>query len=292
VRGYGIPEVTNMAETFDMSGLSILQLANLIIMTYGPSLILSFISFVAIYTIFRRIFSQRSCLKVYEIFFPLLFLAFCIFYISTLLGDFIVTGSSQRVFCWALMASTVINGLVFHELIISFKNKLNVKKSNIMCVGLLAVIIISAILGMFSVYPSPYTMKGNFQVTTMDWAGMTWFFNHKNNDDTIYFSQLPWRVPHYLYGKNNLYSERESMGDYIEVPQNLGYNEHESLANSIGSDCYIVINDQVRVSKEQLWPYVGRYTIDDLNRMSHDSRVIKVYSNRELDIFRVFAFEM
>lgn len=291
VWGYGTPEIIKLGEAFDMSGFSILKLANLIIMSYGPSLILSFFSLVAIYIIFHRIFSQRSDLKLYEIFFPLLFLSFCVFYISTLFGDFLGTGRSQRIFCWALVPSIVINGLVFHELIISFRNKFNVKRSNIACVCLIVAIVIAAILGMFSVYPSPRLMQGNVQVTTMDWAGMTWFFDHKNDDRTIYFNQLPWRAPDYLYGEDIADNERKSMHP-IEIPQNLGYNKYEFLANSIGSDSYIVINDQVRVPKERLWPYLGKYTIDDLNRVSHDYSVIRVYSNRELDICRVLAFKM
>lgn len=285
VYGYGTPLVVTMAEQWQMASFTIPQFIDLLMRNYGHCLIFSFLSVVAIFVILRKVFSPRSSLTTGEIFFPLLFLVFGVFYISTLVGAFLMTGRSLRIFCWALMVSTVVNGIVFHEWLSKLKGK-----STIICVGLLAIIIIiTATVGVFSVYPSPHIKQANFQVTTMDWSGMEWFFDYKNADATMYFEQLPYRALGFIYGYDA--SKPEMVGSFYEVPERLGYNENESLADSLDSDSYIVISERVRAYKAQLWPDIGRYTLSDLNRISYDPGVNKIYSNGELDIYHVFAAE-
>jgi len=281
--GYGTSELIHIADTVNISGLNILQLIDVIIKTYGPSLVFVSLSLVATLILLRNIFRERYCHNAYELFFLILFMMFSFLYFLTISGGFcLILEMSYEYTVGRLVASVVTNGIAFHDLIIHTKERGDINKSRIICIAILALLIITAILGTFSVYPSPHIMRNNLQTTTMDWVGMIWFFDHKNNDSTICFSQLPYRSPHYLYGFSA--PKPESVGHFSEIPPHLGYAGNSSLADTVLSDSYIVINEQVRVKKKLLWPYSGTYTIDDLNMMSHDSGVIKMYTSGELDV--------
>lgn len=289
-RESGPPEIITITETVSMSGLNIPELVRLFLMWYGPSLIFSFITLLAILAIIRKIFSRSVEVKLYELFFSILFIFFSFFFIATYFGDFIITGFSLRIFCWALVPSIIINGISTYNFIKYSKYTLGFLKKNLMTMGLFIMIVTTAILGVFSVYPSPHILQGNMQVTTMEWTSMIWFYEHKNDDNTLVFSQLSKRAPHYLYGYNS--PKPKSVGSFIEIPVHLGYDKNESLADSITSDSYMIINDNVRVQKELLWPQKGKYTIDDLNQIDYDPNIVRLYSNSGLDVYRVTSMRL
>lgn len=283
VHGYGTPPVETMMEQWQMADFTILGFIDLFIKCYGHDLLFSLLSLIAIFIILRKAFSSRTSLKIEETFFPLLFLIFSLFYLSTLLGAFISLGRSIRVFCWPLVASTVLNGMVFHERI----SKLRDNRFKI-CVCLLTIIIIvAAIIGIFSVYPSPHKREWGLQVTRMDWGGMEWFFNHKNDNGTIYFEQLIYRAPHFIYGFDT--PKPKSVGAFYLVPPHLGYDKNESIADSFDFNAYLVTSERVRAIKTQLWPDVGRFTLNELNRLNFDPGVSMIYSNGQLAIWEISA---
>ena len=280
VWGYGTPPIDTMAGQLRMAGFTVLDFIDLLIKNYGHGIIFILLSLIAIFIILRNL-RLRNIPKVEEIFFSLFFLIFSVFYIQTLIGAFICTGRSLRIYCWPLIASTVLNGIIFQEWI----SKLRGKRFKI-CISLLTIIIIiAAIIGVFSVYPSPHIKRGNLQVTEMNFDGMEWFFAHKNSDSTFYFAQLPFRAPHAIFGKEA--PKPKTVGRFYQVPPHLGYDDNKTLAYSFDSDAYIVISERIKAIKTKLWPDVGRYTLSDLNRLSFDPAVDKIYFNGELEIWRV-----
>jgi len=284
VYGHGTPPVETMAEQLRMAGFTILDFIDLLIKNYGHDLIFILISLIAILIILRNL-RLRNSPRIEEIFFSLFFLIFSVFYIQTLLGAFICTGRSLRVYCWPLMASTVLNGIVFHEWI----SKLKGKRFKI-CISLLTiVIIIAAIIGVFSVYPSPHIKLGNLQITEMNFEGMEWFFEHKNSDMTFYFDQLPFRAVHAIFGHDA--PKPKTVGHFSQVPPHLGYEDNKTLSYSFNYDAYIVISERIKAIKTKLWPDVGRYALSDLNRLSSDPAVSKIYFNGGLETWRVVTTE-
>lgn len=280
VYGHGTPPVETMAEQLQMAGFTVLDFIDLLLKNYGHGLIFVLLSFIAIFIILRKL-RLRNSPRMEEIFLSLFFLIFSIFYIQSLLGDFICTGRSLRVYCWPLMASTILNGIVFHEWI----SKLRGKGFKI-CISLLTIIIIiAAIIGVFSVYCSPHIKVGNLQVTEMDFGGIGWFFEHKNSDGTFYFDQLPYRAPHAIFGCDA--SKPKTVGYFSQVPPYLGYEDNKTLSHSFNYDAYIVISERVKAIKTKLWPDVGRYTLSDLNKLNSDPAVSKIYFNGELEIWKV-----
>ncbi len=284
INGYGTPPIVELQKTVE-SNLTFMDFVILFIKTYGHNIIFASIAFGAIFLIIRKGLIIHSPLSLKEIFFPATFLFFTIFYISTLIGAFIKTGNSQRVFCWALMASIVTNGMICYDWISKFN-----KKNFIICTTLLTILImVSIVIGIFSVYPSPYTLKPNIQVSLVDWTGIEWFIDNKSNDDTICFDQIPWRAPHTMYGIG-LYDIKK-VGRFYTVPPHIGYDKYKSIGAEINSNTYIVITEFIRACKEQLWQTKGTYTLDELNRINCDFGANKIYSNRDLSIFYAYRSE-
>jgi hypothetical protein len=175
--------------------------------------------------------------------------------------------------------------MVFHEWI----SKLRANRFK-MGVCLLAItIIIAAVIGVFSVYPSLHIRNANCQVTKMEWGGMIWFFSYKGDDGTICFDQLPFRAPDYIYGCDM--PKPKSMGSFYPVPPHLGYDKNESIAHSFDFNPYLVISERIRAAKTQLWPNVGMFTLSELNRLNSDPGVSMIYSNGELEIWQIHGEE-
>ncbi|MCK5022825.1 MAG: DUF1616 domain-containing protein [Candidatus Aenigmarchaeota archaeon] len=280
VYGHGTPPVETMTEQFRIAGFTILDFIDLLLNNYGHGLIYILLSFIAIFIILRKL-RLRNSLSIEEIFFSLFFLLFSVFYIQTLLGAFICTGRSLRIYCWPLMASTVLNGIVFQEWI----SKLRGKSFKIYISLLTIFIILAAIIGVFNVYSSPHIKVGNLQVTEMEFNGMEWFFEHKNSDRTFQFDQLPFRAPQAIFGRDT--PKPKTVGRFYQVPPHLGYEDNKTLVYSLKYDAYIVISEHVKVVKTKLWPDVGRYTLSDLNKLSSDTAASKIYFNGELEILKV-----
>jgi hypothetical protein len=280
VYGHGTPPVETMAEQLQMAGFTVLDFIDLLLKNYGHGLIYILLSLIAIFIILRNL-RLRNSPGMEKIFLFLFFLMFSVFYIQTLLGDFICTGRSLRVYCWPLIASTVLNGIVFQEWI----SKLSGKKFKICIHMLTIIIIIAATIGVFNVHCSPHIKMGNLQVTEMDFGGMEWFFEHKNSDGTFYFDQLPFRAPHAIFGHEA--PKPKTVGHFYQVLPHLGYTDNKTLSHSFNYDAYIVISERVKVIKRKLWPDVGRYTISDLNKLNSDPAVSKIYFNGELEILKV-----
>lgn len=123
VYDYGTTALETLSEQRQMAKLTILDIIDLIIKNYGHVLLFTLLSLVSTFIILRKLLISRRSINVKEIFFSLMFLTFSMFYISTLIGAFIKTGRSLRIFTWALMASTILNGMVLHTWISEQKEK-------------------------------------------------------------------------------------------------------------------------------------------------------------------------
>jgi len=283
VHGYGIPAMETYRTNYSDSDITILQLVDLIIRNYGHNFIFIFLSSAAICAILRKAFRQNNPIKTEEIFFPLIFLFFSFFYAISLFGNFIMTGGTQRILCWALMASTVTNGISYYEWFYKLKNR-----KAIIYISFLAIIItISTIIGVFSTYPSLQTMHSGFQVTAADMDGMQWFFDNKNADNTMCFSPFPYNSKNFIYGFST--PKPKAVGLFYLAPPRLGYDKNDSLAYSINLNSYMMIGAATISTKEHFFPDKGRFTLDDLTRIDFDLGINKIYSNQGLNIYHIVA---
>ena len=281
--GQGKPPIETIGELWSKANLTLLDFADLLIRTYGQVLLSAFSSLLAVTMVARGAIKSRASLKLNNVFFSSVFLVLSMFYAYSLLAAFLTTKWEIRIFCWPLVASIVLNGTVFHE----WLSALGSKRRKVSAILLTAMTIIAAVIGIFSVYPSPNIKQVNWQVTRADMSGMQWFFTFKTEESTVLLEQLPPRALELIYGFDA--PKPSGVGGFTEVPEHLGYDTYPSLSDYFESNVYVEVSRRVRAMKTDVWPVVGRYTLAELYRLDHDAGVNRIYSNSQLEIYQVSA---
>ncbi len=280
VCGHGTPPVESLGEQLQRANFGVYDFIELVLRTFGHDFIFASLSVICILLIIRDVLSKKN-FNHWELFLSMSFMFFTAFYVLSLIGAFISTGSSIRVFCWALTFSTILNGTILHKEIC----KMNGNKFRL-CLSILCVcILLSSVIGIFSLYPSPYTKQANYQVTRMDWNGMNWYYGYKNPDKTIYVNQFPWRASHAIFGFDN--QKPDNLGSFDLVSPHFGYTNSSSLAKSIQGDAYLIISQHTILFYSKLWPEHGLLNSSDFKNINEDRSLKNVYTNGELKIWKV-----
>lgn len=279
IYGIGSPEIDTISSKLHKTEFNMFDIFNLFIRNYGHELLYSILALFAIALIARKIRDRKNTLRIADFFLPILFVTFLTIYISALLTDFTpVTGTSNRLLYWAIFVSVIMNGYIFHEYISTLRD------NRIIYVSILTIIIaISAIIGVFSTYPSPYIQQPNIQVTKIDWNSMEWFYKHKIISNNIYISQLSYRAPDFIFGYDMEKPESIKFPSYTYP--HFGYDINKTLAYPYRLDAYLIILKRDIVVYSKLWPKVGIINHTDFNMLNRDPKVGKIYYNGGTEIW-------
>jgi hypothetical protein len=251
--------------------LSFWEKIELFFKMYGSWFILAIFSLFALFIIFRYFIRRQR--EIRELFIlSSLFLTGLIVYTFLFLSVQCTTFGrlfSANIAMWAI---PVLAGFALYEL---FKTPRVSKALGIMIVVL--ILTTSSILGVFSVYRSPWINQINWQITRMDISGSIWFDSHKVED----FSCAPmgWM-----------------RGDY-KIPAHFGYSEHEKVGELIEKDSYILLAERFKQASENpvLKEWINMpaefarigFEKGDFVRIEHDPSISKLYSNREFEVWLV-----
>jgi hypothetical protein len=274
VLGIGETPVANIADLLQRGNLSLFDFGHLVIINYGHDLIVSLITLVSILIFLYRSKKNRE-VNLYMLFFQIFFVTFTAIYLATLIGKFSVTGFSIRIYCWALFATVLINGYMMFDLVEQMKGRAYVISKTF----LMACIMIAATLGIFNTYPSPIISQPNLEVTRMDWTATVWFFKNKASYQTIDFDNFIYNALNGIYGYS--IPIPRNIGRFTLVPAHLGLSGDKLLTQN----SYIVLYQRVKEDKQVLFPDVGNFTIEDLNRLDSNRKIDQIYSNNETEIY-------
>jgi hypothetical protein len=244
------------------------ELAKLIVNSYGHILLMLSLIITASGILVLKLIKKDERVSTLEIFFLLVFSLFTIFYVSTLVGNFIITGRSIRVLCWPLVAGVLLAGIVFHDIISKFLGHLK----TFMLASLTVIIIVISIIGLFAVYLSPATKNTDTQATLAGMSGMEWFTQYKNPDDTLYFGPFVPRAASYIYGYDS--PKPSSLGSFYSIPQLIKRNTY-------------LISTRFDQEQKKLFPNVGVYTIEQLEGFLALPGVNQIYFNGDVNIMQV-----
>jgi hypothetical protein len=148
-----------------------------------------------------------------------------------------------------------------------------------------AILLLASVLGVLSVYHSPYILQPSWQMTLHDVRGSEWFRAH---------TDVPSPGPFVTLG-----IPRVSADGHLRVPEHFGYSTQDRLGQSFSTDLFMLIGKRFRLSASD--PALSRTAIsdarlaspgfspDDLQRLGRDASLEKLYTNGELDVFLVRA---
>jgi hypothetical protein len=276
------PIVSDTPTIFEKLNMGYMDIIILFIKLFGHNLVFIIFSTVSIIIIFKEQLYQSKNTN--------LFLLSSVFILGVLSELFNMIGIVQlsvtRALSYPIAVSPIFVGYILYKFKTSNINKL----FKFLIVVLL--IVVSSIIGIFSLHPSPYTELPNDQVTDMELIGMKWFYDFKNSEIGFIGIETGYRFADAILGPNT----RQMRGDmpkwlyytpYI-VPDHFNYTQNKMFGESFEKDKYMVLTKFSKVLYTTgAWQVVGRFTESDFSNLNYDKSVNKLYTNGDLEVHYV-----
>jgi len=262
-----IDEVTNLifiSNQFNLSKLSLLNIFIYIFNSYGSILLITLLTFILI------IYQIQQKIKI-DNFYLFNFLFFFSFYLFTYFVDIFNLGPSIRILCWVIPFAILSNS------IIKYPKILKGRWFNGVQILFFIVIILSSLNGIFSLYPSPIIKLTNPQLTKSDYFGMKLYFTNKDQNNTYYIDELPYRSFDMIFGFENT---PKDIGAFYLIPERFG-----KIDNTYDNNNYLILDQRGVLLKQDIWPDVGRILYSDILEYKN-ANMNKYYSNKDLEIWR------
>lgn len=286
------------------ANLSLVQTIGLFINSYGAIFLMLSISAISFAYVLWRSLRRDHKLGTVEFAFAIQFL------IASLIGalEYLGVGGEggpSRVVRFSLLMGTVLSGLVVYDFISTHlghsnrKTILSARSLGAMtAIGLLTVAMVVLSLG--SVYYSPRTYAPNTQVTHGAIAGTKWLAESREPGIMVVVPSLSglWRLQDYLYGTETG-TEAKAKVSYKKVPAHFGYDEYDSIAQTLASQHQDKQDKYMAIFKwQKLWPLsfpenmrpmIPHCNEEDFEKLESDPTAAKIYFNGEFEVWRVFA---
>lgn len=162
---------------------------------------------------------------------------------------------------------------------------------------MLVVIILIAVSinGGLKLYPSPYILSANWQITRTEITGMDRFFHNKDIATPITGITIPpGRFAHFILTLEERRQHKHiplHITEELRVPHHFGYTEHSTLGEWYASDTYLLLNKQDRLLYVEVFPEIEhlRYSPSEFEKLEQDPSVAKLYSNGGFDVYYIYA---
>ncbi len=190
-----------------------------------------------------------------------------------------------RFVAYVQMISSLFVGFILYELIKNrnrFLSRFMPSLAIILLVGLF-------IHGLLRLYPSPYILSANDQITRTKIAGMGWFLHNKD----FIKPTIRLNVPISRYFDQVMTSEERQSGPPEEIiaPYHFGYSSDDQLGRAFSQDVYLVLDEADRMTYSVIFPEMEqlRFSSKDFAKLEQDPSVFKIYSNGGLDVYNIYS---
>ncbi len=239
-----------------------------LILMINDEIISCLISLIAIYHILlRKDFSIKQKFSKISICFIIgnLFLLILFFFTRTHVPDRLLNLNFNMVLAPPLM------GYLLYAFL------LNNKRTKVVLI--LSLISFSAFTAVFSLYPSPITMRPNDQVTVSEVMGMDWLITKKNSKlKTAVIRSSIGRYADLIYGFNFRKGRKDLIGS-LSLPDHFGFNEKNVFP--IDKDRYLIITEFDVKGYTEIWKDIDRFKIENFIKIDYCINVDKIYENGE-----------
>ncbi|MBN2187355.1 MAG: hypothetical protein JW732_07925 [Dehalococcoidia bacterium] len=288
------PMTTQAAEAFTTLGLSLSDQLELFVKMYGHFAIYAVLCIIPLIVIVRRRdFPGNTDMKS-------VFLFSCVFVVTAAMAiiDIVrpMTGLNAGRIIWAVTALfPPLVGLALYKIggiephnnkeLIKKPTSHNIKPGRAIAVGL--IITVCSLIGIFSIYPSPFILQPNLGATHMDTSGEYWLLEQGNPELRVIgvgyvtpdrFARALWGTPIQNYPRWDSFA-----------PKNFNYTEYQALGESLDRDKYMSIDKAGELAYLELYPQIDKFTTSDFAKLQRDSTIDKLYANGEMRIWYVHS---
>lgn len=290
-----IPLAAIAKQGFGVLGLSILDQLILFFKMYGHIFIYLVISVIGILVILIRRVPSVVDVRITYIFSPF-FLVVTALWLIDYLNPLTRLSSGRLVFLVITLFPPLV-GLSLYQLgkmkqryeEVTKKSLHQLHKNKLgrgIAIG--AIITTCSLIGIFSIYYSPFIYQPNTQVTHMEVAGAVWLLEQGNPNVKVIAAGVakPYRYAHALWGtQKKAYPKADEnyfVGDHFK------YDQYSTLGESLEGEKYMMSRSEfIKLLYSELYPQVGRFNMDDFSKLERDPSVNRLYANGEMDIFYV-----
>lgn len=159
--------------------------------------------------------------------------------------------------------------------------------------SIVLILSVCSLIGIFSIYPSPLTLRPSNGITHAEVAGQNWILEQRCYDVRIIGMGVPTpiRFAHASRGIRGVGEVRNlpSIGSVDwTVPDHFNYTQYSTLGESFTEDRYMMLREEflIRIYTE-LWPQVGRFEQNDFVMLRNDPSVNQLYSSGGMEIWFV-----
>ncbi len=272
----GTTTAIKYANIIQTANIPLADFIELLLKMWGHVIIYSLSSLILCFMVIKHYFHKTAPVSL--LCFSSLFFIFGILLFITFFGN-IWLGFSREL-RYLLFASSILNGLGFFYLSKKHRNL-----SRLLCI---TVIISVTFIVMFNAFPSPIVRDCNYQVSSMEVSGMSWFLTNRNNALLIdHFSTNQKRFSDAIFGTQSLSNIRED----ANPPAHFGYIEHGTYGASYLLDRYYIDSKLTRLYYPTIFPeysHLWNFTMTDFIKLdNYDVSVNKPFSNGEFRVYYI-----
>lgn len=193
----------------------------------------------------------------------------------------------SRIEIYAIMISSLFVGYVIYEYIKKGKDFWRKIFASFFLVFLF-------IIAGLKLYPSPYILKSNYQITKTEINGMDFILHSKNEMPITSLSIAPGRYADALLAIDERSNIRvnQRVSEDLKIPFHFGYDENNNLGDYYDEDLYMVLTYHDRILYKEVFPEVEhlRFTDNDFEQVENDNTIIKFYANGGFDSYHICSF--
>lgn len=278
--------IASMGETLDKINVSGVGFVQLLIKIYGDEILFIALTFFAVVILLKKYLGQKQFLKNDKNLISLLSVTFVIGIIYFIYLFNIIPGlgnlAAQRLLAYLVIFTPIFAGYVFWHLM-KKKNNYAVYMSTF------SLLIMVSALTILNIFPSPYVIEPNPQVTQMDMHGFRWIISNKNDSikskDFAEVMSPPYRYTDAIVGHEK---RLEVLGKRSpKIPDHFNYNLYRTVGESFEEDKYLVLTKFDKIVYDTVWDEVGRFSSDDFVKLNNDITAVRLYCNGECDTWKV-----
>jgi hypothetical protein len=287
--GIGTGKMSDLMQSLNQVNVHGVDFYILLVKMYGMDIILILLSGIGIFLLLKRLRRSPAMQEKHGVFPLALVFAFVgLLYIAYLVG---VPGTREiaegqwdrRILSYLELLLPIFSIIVLFNL---FRKE---KFPKLAFVGIISLVTLVSGLSVVSLYPSPYVIQPNSQITHMDMSEMSWFINRKdiNIDCTDIYYSVPRSADGILGVAASENRADQRAENIVPLKNHFGYDTNINLGDQYPEDRYAALTRIDKILYTSVWQNLDRFNQSDFNKLEQDSTVNKVYSNNEDAVYYI-----
>jgi len=271
------------------SQISVWDVIDIFIKTYGSIVIYLLISLLFLLYIFYQFYQNRK-ISEDDFIYSFQFCVAVVIGIALLTGYFVIF-EPLRAAMYGLILATILCGLFFFRLWSSVSKK----RQQGLSISITLVMTIVCMLAMLAIYQSPWISTSNMALPYEDKNGIDWILDYRSAEIPVIREEGTMsKYKNYYYESENIKND-EKFIELRDIPSNFGYMTNRTIGDSFAflryKNVYLVTTEKMKLAPYAVSPERRSrskwYRDPDFIRLQMDPSVNRIYSSNEFGVWNI-----